>query len=135
MSGELRRGRAGAILFCATPAVALSRNISAKHAFDMLVTGDFISAEQAVTYGLVNQAVADTELDAAIDAKVASILSKDPAAIRYGKAVFQKQRQLPLAEAYEIASETMAQNMGEADTLEAISAFIEKRKPALSFKN
>lgn len=121
-------------LFCSTPAVALSRNVPSKKSFDMLVTGDFISADQAVTYGLVNQAVADVELDAAVEAKVASILSKDPIAIRYGKALFQKQRQMPLPEAYALAAEVMAQNMMEPDTQEAVGAFIQKRKPNLSFK-
>ncbi len=121
-------------LFCSTPAVALSRNVSTKKSFDMLVTGEFISAEQAVTYGLINQAVQDTDLDAAIEAKVASILSKDPVAVRYGKALFQKQRQLPLSDAYALASEIMAQNMLEPDTKEAIDAFLQKRRADLSFK-
>jgi enoyl-CoA hydratase/carnithine racemase len=121
-------------LFCSTPAVALTRNVSTKNAFDMLVTGEFISAEQAVSYGLINQTVADADLDFAINAKVATILSKDPAAIRYGKALFQKQRALPLPDAYALASETMAQNMMERDTKEAIDAFLQKRQPDLSFK-
>ena len=121
-------------LFCSTPAVALSRSIAPKNAFDMLVTGGFISANKAVEYGLINHAVPDTELDAAIDAKVAAILSKDPAAIRYGKALFQKQRQLPLPDAYALASEIMAQNMMEPDTIEAIDAFAQKRYADLSFK-
>jgi enoyl-CoA hydratase/carnithine racemase len=121
-------------LFCSTPAVALSRNLSIKNAFDMLVTGEFISAEQAVSYGLINQIVADADLDIAINAKVATILSKDPAAIRYGKALFQKQRALPLPDAYALASETMAQNMMQQDTTDAIDAFLQKRQPNLSFK-
>lgn len=121
-------------LFCSTPAVALSRNISTKKAFEMLVTGEFISAEQAITYGLVNQVVPDADLDAAIAAKVESILSKDPVAIRYGKALFQKQRQLPLPQAYALASEVMAQNMMEPDTIEGIDAFLQKRHADLSFK-
>jgi enoyl-CoA hydratase/carnithine racemase len=121
-------------LFCSTPAVALSRNVSTKNAFDMLVTGKFISAEQAVSYGLINQTVADTDLDIAINAKVATIMSKDPAAIRYGKALFQKQRTLPLPDAYALASETMTQNMMAQDTKEAIDAFLQKRQPNLTFK-
>ena len=121
-------------LFCSTPAVALSRNVSAKNAFDMLVTGEFISSAQALAYGLINQTVPDIELDAAIDAKVAAILSKDPAAIRYGKALFQKQRQLPLPDAYKLACEIMAQNMMEPDTTEAVDAFLQKRHADLSFK-
>ncbi len=121
-------------LFCSTPAVALSRNVSAKNAFDMLITGEFISADKAVAYGLINQAVPDNELDSAIDAKVATILCKDPAAIRYGKALLQKQRLLSLPDAYKLASEIMAQNMMEPDTAEAIDAFLQKRQPKLSFK-
>ncbi len=72
-------------LFCSTPAVALSRNVSAKNAFDMLVTGDFIDAETAVRMGLINQAVEDSELDAAVAAKARAIVSKDPQSIRLGK--------------------------------------------------
>jgi enoyl-CoA hydratase/carnithine racemase len=122
-------------LFCSTPAVALSRNVSAKNAFDMLVTGDFIDAEEAVRTGLINQAVEATELDAAVAAKARAIVSKDPQSIRLGKAMFQKQRQMALPDAYALAGDVMAQNMMLADTGEAIDAFVAKRKPALSFQN
>lgn len=116
-------------LFCATPAVALSRNVSAKRAFDMLVTGQFIDAATAADAGLVNAAVPDDELDAAVRAKVDSILSKSPAAIRYGKAMFYQQRQMGLADAYTYAADVMARNMMEADACEGIDAFLEKRQP------
>jgi enoyl-CoA hydratase/carnithine racemase len=121
-------------LFCSTPAVALSRNINTKNAFDMLVTGDFISADQAVTFGLINNAVPDEALDEAVEAKVASILSKDPVAVRHGKSLFQRQRQLPLPEAYALASDVMAKNMLEPDTMEAIDAFVQKRPAKVSFR-
>lgn len=116
-------------LFCATPAVALSRNVSAKRAFDMLVTGQFIDAATAADAGLVNAAVPDDELDAAVRAKVDCILSKSPAAIRYGKAMFYQQRQMGLADAYTYAADVMARNMMEADACEGIDAFLEKRQP------
>jgi enoyl-CoA hydratase/carnithine racemase len=120
-------------LFCSTPAVALSRNVSAKNAFDMLVTGDFIDAQTAVRMGLINQAVDDSELDAAVAAKARSIVSKDPQSVRLGKAMFQKQRQMALPDSYALAGEVMASNMMLPDTGEAIDAFVEKRKPVLSF--
>lgn len=119
-------------LFCSTPAVALSRNVSAKQAFDMLVTGEFISAETAVTYGLINHSVDDAKLDDAVQAKVDTIVSKDPNAIRYGKSMFHKQRGMALPQAYALASDVMARNMMEADTCERIDAFIEKRHPRLA---
>lgn len=120
-------------LFCSTPAVALSRNVGAKQAFDMLVTGDFVSADRAVEIGLINQTVEDSELDSAVNAKVSAILSKDPKAVRFGKAAFQAQRQLSLSDAYALTSEVMACNMMEPDTQEAIDAFLEKRPAKLSF--
>lgn len=115
-------------LFCSTPAVALSRAIGAKDAFDMLVTGDFIDAETAFVRGLVNQVVADAELDEAVNAKARTILRKSPAAIRHGKALFHRQRQLSLADAYKLAGETMALNMMEEDAKNGIDAFLQKRK-------
>ncbi len=118
-------------LFCSTPAVALSRNVQAKQAFDMLVTGEFISAETAVTYGLINQAVDDADLEATVQTKVETILHKDATAVRYGKAMFQKQRTMPLPDAYAFASDVMARNMMEPDTEERIDAFVEKRTPRL----
>jgi enoyl-CoA hydratase/carnithine racemase len=118
-------------LFCSTPAVALSRNVQAKQAFDMLVTGEFISAETAVSYGLINQAVDDADLEAAVQSKVETILNKDSMAVRYGKAMFQKQRTMALPDAYAFASDIMARNMLERDTGERIDAFVGKRAPKL----
>lgn len=116
-------------LFCSTPAVALSRNVSAKRAFDMLVTGRFIDAMTARDWGLINETAAEAMLDAAVAEKAAQIMSKSPAAIRYGKAMFARQRQMPLAEAYAYAGEIMARNMMEEDTCAGIDAFVNRRPP------
>ncbi|CAM3315037.1 enoyl-CoA hydratase [Halomonas lysinitropha] len=117
-------------LFCSTPAVALSRNVSSKRAFDMLVTGDFIDADTALEWGLVSGVTADAELEAAVSAKVEQILSKSPAAVRFGKSMFHPQRQMALADAYELAGNVMAENMMSPDAGEGIDAFLAKRKPA-----
>ncbi|CAN0626254.1 Enoyl-CoA hydratase/isomerase [Burkholderia multivorans] len=116
-------------LFCSTPAVALSRNVSAKRAFDMLVTGRFVDAATAVDWGLVNEAVPEDALDAAVARKVAEIVAKSPAAVRYGKAMFHRQREMTLDDAYAYAGDVMARNMMEADAAEGIDAFLEKRPP------
>lgn len=118
-------------LFCSTPAVALSRAIGPKQAFDMLFTGQFISAVRAAEIGLINEVVEDGALESAIAEKAAVIVSKDPAAIRHGKAVFHRQRGLALPDAYALASSVMAENMMEPDTQERIDAFVEKRAPNL----
>ncbi len=116
-------------LFCSTPAVALSRNVSAKRAFEMLVTARFIDAAQAQDWGLINHAVPEAELDARVNALAADILAKSPSAIRYGKQMFYKQRQMALADAYDYAGDVMARNMMEADASEGIDAFLQKRAP------
>jgi len=116
-------------LFCSTPSVALSRNISQKRAFDLLVTGRFIDAETAADWGLVNEAVPDAELDAAVNAKLGEILAKSPTAVRYGKSMFYRQREMALSEAYDYAGNVMARNMMEDDAAEGIDAFLEKRQP------
>lgn len=116
-------------LFCSSPAVALSRNVSTKHAFDMLITGRFIDAQTAQNWGLINEAVAPEQLNEAIAQKIATIISKSPASIRYGKAMFYKQKQMDLDQAYDYAADVMAQNMMEEDAAEGVDAFIEKRPP------
>jgi enoyl-CoA hydratase/carnithine racemase len=118
-------------LFCSTPAVALTRAVGPKQAFDMLFTGEFISAAKAAETGLISQVVEDGVLESAVTAKAAVIASKDPAAIRYGKTLFQRQRGLALPDAYALASSVMADNMLEPDTQERIDAFVEKRHPHL----
>ena len=115
-------------LFCSTPSVALSRNISAKRAFDMLVTGRFIDAATAADWGLINEAVPESELDAAIDRKTGEIVSKSAAAVRYGKTMFYRQKQMELGAAYEYASDVMARNMMDEDASEGIDAFLSKRR-------
>jgi enoyl-CoA hydratase/carnithine racemase len=116
-------------LFCSTPAVALSRNVAPKQAFDMLVTGRFISATEALSYGLINRVAPDAELDTAVDSLVDAICSKSPVAIRTGKAMFARQRSMSLEDAYAYAGQVMACNMMAEDAAEGIDAFIGKRKP------
>jgi enoyl-CoA hydratase/carnithine racemase len=116
-------------LFCSTPSVPLSRNVSRKRAFEMLVTGDFIDASTAVDYGLVNQAVPAESLDRAINQLAQNIAGKPAQTLRAGKALFYQQLNLGLAEAYQIAGETMACNMLFEDAVEGIDAFIQKRTP------
>jgi enoyl-CoA hydratase/carnithine racemase len=117
-------------LFCSTPGVALSRNLSRKAAFEMLVTGDFITADEAQAKGLVNR-VADADgLDAEVERLVAGIVAKPRVAIAMGKALFYRQLETGIAAAYEDAGRTMACNMMNAAALEGVQAFIEKRKPA-----
>ena len=114
-------------LFCSTPAVALTRNIPPKAAFDMLMTGRFIDAETALRHGLVNAVVPDEQLAAAVAAYAGEIAAKSPAAVRLGKQLFYEQGALSLAEAYRTAGDAMACNMMEADAIAGIDAFIEKR--------
>lgn len=117
-------------LFCSTPAVALSRNVPRKAAFEMLVTGDFISAEEAHALGLVNGVVPADALDEEIEALVARIVTKPRAAIALGKAVFYRQLEQDMEAAYQDAGATVACNMMDASALEGVQAFIEKRPPA-----
>ena len=116
-------------LFCSTPSVALSRNLGRKAAFEMLVTGEFISAAQALEKGLVNRVVDADGLDAEIESLVASIVSKPRVAIAMGKQLFYRQLETGIAGAYEDAGRTMACNMMEDATLEGVQAFIDKRPP------
>ncbi len=114
-------------LFCATPSVALSRNLPRKAAFEMLATGDFIGAERALDLGLINR-VAD-DLDAAVEALVERILGKPRLALALGKQLFYRQIETGMAAAYDDAAQTMACNMMDASALEGVQAFIDKRKP------
>ena len=116
-------------LFCSTPSVPLSRAVSRKRAFEMLTTGDFIDAHTAQEYGLVNHVVSADELDETVDALAKNIASKPADALRAGKALFYRQLNMPLAEAYQAAGQVMAGNMLFPDTQEGIDAFIEKRDP------
>ncbi|MFA7438649.1 enoyl-CoA hydratase [Castellaniella sp.] len=114
-------------LFCSTPAVPLTRNVPIKQAFEMLVTGQFISAEQAAARGLVNHVVPDDELDGAVQGLVGAIVAKSPLAIRTGKTMVYRQLGLPLDKAYDFAAQVMATNMLAADAEEGIDAFMQKR--------
>jgi enoyl-CoA hydratase/carnithine racemase len=116
-------------LFCATPAVGLTRNVGRKQAFEMLVTGDFIDAVTARERGLINQVVAPDALDAEVQRLCDAIVAKSPVAIRAGKRMFYRQLELGLTEAYALASEVMACNMMAEDAGEGIDAFIAKRAP------
>lgn len=116
-------------LFCATPAVALSRNLGRKAAFEMLVTGDFITAQQAQAQGLVNRAVPDDQLDTEVEQLIHSMLAKPRVALALGKSLFYRQLEAGVEAAYADAQQTMACNMMEADALEGVQAFIEKRSP------
>jgi len=116
-------------LFCSTPSVALARNLPRKAAFEMLVTGDFIDAEEARAKGLVNRVVDAAQLDAEVDALAARIVGKPRVAIALGKALFYRQLEQGIAAAYDDAGRTMACNMMDASALEGVQAFIDKRKP------
>ncbi len=117
-------------LFCATPAVALSRNVAPKRAFDLLVTGRFIDAATAAAWGLINDVVPAAELDAAIASKTSEIAGKSASAIRHGKALFYQQLSMTLDDAYVCAGEVMARNMMEEECRTGIEAFLSKRRPA-----
>jgi enoyl-CoA hydratase/carnithine racemase len=116
-------------LFCSTPMVALSRNVSRKHAMEMLLTGDMISAEEAARIGLINRVVTPgSERDEAL--KLArQIAGKSASTVKIGKEAFYRQAEMSLADAYQYAAEVMVENMMARDAEEGISAFIEKRAP------
>jgi enoyl-CoA hydratase/carnithine racemase len=115
-------------LFCSTPSVALARNVARKAAFEMLVTGDFISAEQAGALGLVNRVVNSDALDAEVASLVASIVAKPRVAIAMGKALFYRQIETGIAAAYDDAGRTMACNMMDSCALDGVQAFIDKKR-------
>ena len=117
-------------LFCATPSVPLVRNIPAKKAMEMLLTGDFIDAATALDQGLLNRVVPVDQLDAAVESLVQSILQKPRVAVAMGKALLYQQRELGLDAAYQLAGQTMAANMMDPAAQEGAQAFAEKRTPA-----
>ena len=116
-------------LFCATPSVALSRNLPRKAAFEMLATGEFIGAEQAQAWGLINRVARSEDLDQAVQQLVDQILSKPRLALAMGKALFYRQIETGMADAYADAAQTMACNMMDATALEGVQAFLDKRPP------
>jgi enoyl-CoA hydratase/carnithine racemase len=116
-------------LFCATPSVALTRNVGRKAAFEMLVTGEFIDADAAVQRGLVNRSVPVAALDQEVDKLAATIAAKPRSVIAAGKDLFYRQLELGIAPAYQLAGQAMACNMMDGIAQEGVSAFIEKRAP------
>ena len=115
-------------LFCSTPAVAVSRNLSPKQAFEMLITGEFIDAETAAVQGLINRVADPEQLDSVLQELVDAIISKSPVATSTGKKMFYNQLAMELPDAYEYASQVMVDNMMTNDVAEGIDAFIEKRQ-------
>ena len=120
-------------LFCSTPSVPLTRTIAPKHAMQMLITGEFIDADMALRYGLINAVAAD-DSDAALDAEVeklvSQIVNKPRIALAMGKELVRRQQGLSLEAAYALAGQTMTANMMDAAALEGVQAFVEKRLPA-----
>jgi enoyl-CoA hydratase/carnithine racemase len=116
-------------LFCSTPMVALSRNVSRKQAMEMLLTGDMIAADEALRFGLINRIVEPNQAyeDALVLAK--KLTAKSARALKIGKETFYRQIEMGLADAYRYAGEVMVENMLARDAEEGVNAFIEKRPP------
>jgi enoyl-CoA hydratase/carnithine racemase len=116
-------------LFCSTPMVALSRNLSNKHAMQMLLTGDLIDAQNAYRMGLVNEVVDAEQLERKTMELALKLASKSPLTVAIGKEAYYRQAELPLSEAYDYTKDVMVRNLEARDAQEGISAFIEKRHP------
>ena len=116
-------------LFCSAPGVALTRNVLRKAAFEMLVTGAFISADEAKERGLINRVVEPEQLDAEVEKLVVAIIAKPRVAVAMGKEFFYRQIEMGIVPAYEAAAQTMACNMMDKAALEGVQAFIDKRPP------
>ncbi len=116
-------------LFCSTPMVALSRNIPRKHAFELLTTGEFMSAPRAADLGLINRSVPADQLETETRAMADTIASKLGAAVKVGKEAYYQQLEMPIEEAYAYTSEVIVTNLMQPDTVEGMQAFIEKRRP------
>lgn len=116
-------------LFCSTPMVALSRNVARKKAFEMLATGRFLTAREALQAGLVNRVVHADALDATVMELAETVAAKLGSAVRIGKRAFYDQIQMPLDQAYAYTGAVMVQNMTDDDTAEGIAAFLDKRNP------
>ena len=116
-------------LFCSTPMVALSRNVSNKAAMEMLLTGEMVNADKAEKIGLVNRVASEAELTSTTMAMAEVIASKSSMAVATGKKAFYRQAEMSLADAYQYASEVMVDNLLKHDAKEGIGAFVEKRQP------
>jgi len=116
-------------LFCSTPMVALSRNVSPKHAMEMLLTGDMLAAEEAFRIGLVNRVAAPGKAQEEAFKLARKIASKSALIVKMGKTAFYRQAEMNLADAYRFASDVMVENMMVDDAKEGIGAFVDKREP------
>ena len=116
-------------LFCSTPMVALSRDVMPKHAMEMLLTGDVVSAHEAQRIGLLNRVVSPNMLAETVAELARKIASKSQMTIKMGKAAFYEQLGLTLEDAYALTAQVMAENLLKRDAVEGISAFLSKRKP------
>ena len=116
-------------LFCSTPMVALSRNVSNKAAMEMLLTGEMVDSEKAEHIGLVNRVVEDNNLTESTMTMAKVIASKSRMTLKTGKQAFYKQKEMSLSDAYDYTSSVMVENMLKIDAQEGIDAFIEKRHP------
>ena len=116
-------------LFCSTPMVALSRNVSRKQTMEMLLTGEMVAADRAREIGLVNRVVAPEMLETETQLLAQKIAAKPHTTVKIGKEAFYRQLEMPLADAYDYASRVMTENMLEAEACEGIGAFVEKRDP------
>lgn len=116
-------------LFCSTPMVALSRNLSRKHAMEMLLTGETIDARSAREFGLINRVVPPEYLETVILKYATTIASKSPLTVKIGKEAFYRQAEMGLGEAYDYAAGVMVENLLARDAAEGIGAFLDKRRP------
>jgi enoyl-CoA hydratase/carnithine racemase len=116
-------------LFCSTPMVALSRAVGQKKSMEMLLTGDFISAEEAVTLGLANRVVPADELEAQTRSLADKISEASPLVVGVGKQAFYRQLEMPTQQAYAYTKEVMSFNATFADAQEGMCSFLEKRRP------
>ena len=116
-------------LFCSTPMVAISRNLSNKHSMEMLLIGDLISSKKAVKIGLINELSEDDNLKDFVFNKALLISKKSAITLKIGKQAFYKQIDMKLSDAYDYASKVMVENMLKVDAKEGIDAFVNKRQP------
>jgi enoyl-CoA hydratase/carnithine racemase len=119
-------------LFCSTPMVPVSRNLARKPAMEMLLTGDFIEADEALRLGLVNQVVSPDKLEEAFDALLARLLDKPSDVLALGKRAFYRQLEMGLEQAYDFTTDVMVENASYRNFEEGLAAFVEKRKPSWS---
>ncbi|MBC7803702.1 MAG: enoyl-CoA hydratase [Candidatus Parcubacteria bacterium] len=115
--------------FCSTPGVAIGRNLQRKHALEMLLTGDAISAQRALEWGLVNRVVAVADLENEVHALAGNLASKPPATVAAGKRAFYQQMDMDLSHAYALAGEVIASSFAHAEGRDGMEAFIAKRPP------